>query len=269
MAKPRNFHGNFGLLQLVENGSDVKGEYQQGGTIEGVNKGGVYHCTWKNKGEQGLLKFEIINGVLTGSWKRGLEAGTMRGKWHGEEHQPETSWTIIHDIGTFYVFFGNLAANAATAAENGFVNEHIRKWEFEAKDERYSFLDFSADEKDAFFNDVYNALYVDETGQPTKSPFTQLDISHANLCEYYNEGIFIDRCVQTLFFTLFNLCKIDGLTHEQEHQLSWYIAQWKPACPKLESIEDLLQLLKIQGELGSILPDLPSDADSIGDNDPL
>ncbi|MDA9666449.1 hypothetical protein N9T48_00125 [bacterium] len=79
------FKGNFGTLELVvdDNGT-ASGTYQKGGTLSGTYKDGVFEGEWQNKGMEGLIKFTIVGDNLTGSWKKGLNPGAMKGKWNGK-----------------------------------------------------------------------------------------------------------------------------------------------------------------------------------------
>ncbi len=253
----RHFHGNFGFLQLaVDNDGNVHGTYGDDGTFRGRLHQGVYACTWKNGEEEGRLEFEISAGELTGRWKRGTEAGAMRGKWAGSEVEQEEGWHILHDIGTFYLFFGNLAKEAAQAAEIAFVNQEIRKWNLTIGERTYSFNALKAKEADAYFDVIYNALYCDDSGEPNKSPLEQLNASHAHLCDFFNEGVLDGGNIRTLMFSLFQLCEIDGFTDAQLQQLGWYVEQWQTACPEVESAARLIQLVRARKDLKNALGDV-------------
>lgn len=80
------FKGNFGTLELVvdDNGT-ASGTYQKGGTLSGTYKDGEFEGEWENKGMEGLVKFTVSEGTLTGRWKKGKDAGPMRGNWLGEQ----------------------------------------------------------------------------------------------------------------------------------------------------------------------------------------
>lgn len=77
------FKGNFGELDLVVEGEKAVGAYQEG-TLEGSFIDDKFEGIWQNKGLEGRVEFTITDGKLKGTWKKGLEAGPMRGKWFGE-----------------------------------------------------------------------------------------------------------------------------------------------------------------------------------------
>ena len=86
------FKGNFGTLELVvdDNGT-ASGSYQEGGILSGTFKEDKFEGEWENKGMGGLIKFTVSEGNLTGRWKKGKDAGPMRGNWLGEQNGYETS----------------------------------------------------------------------------------------------------------------------------------------------------------------------------------
>ena len=80
------FKGNFGTLELVvDDNGNASGIYQKGGTLAGTYKEGEFEGAWENKGMDGLVKFTVSEGTLTGRWKKGKDAGPMRGNWEGEQ----------------------------------------------------------------------------------------------------------------------------------------------------------------------------------------
>lgn len=85
------FKGNFGTLELVvdDNGA-ASGTYQKGGTLSGTYKDGEFEGEWENNAMEGLVKFAVSEGTLTGRWKKGKDAGPMRGNWLGEQIVSET-----------------------------------------------------------------------------------------------------------------------------------------------------------------------------------
>jgi len=78
------FKGNFGILELSIDGKNVTGVYQKDGELSGELIDNIFKGKWKNKGFEGLVEFTIIDNELTGSWKKGMESGPMKGKWHGK-----------------------------------------------------------------------------------------------------------------------------------------------------------------------------------------
>tara|TARA_B100000768_G_scaffold181101_1_gene202874 strand:+ start:285 stop:1013 length:729 start_codon:yes stop_codon:yes gene_type:complete len=85
------FKGNFGTLELVvDDNCTASGTYQEGGTLSGTYKDGEFEGEWENKGMEGLLKFTVSEGTLTGRWKKGKDSGAMRGNWSGEQIGSQT-----------------------------------------------------------------------------------------------------------------------------------------------------------------------------------
>ena len=78
------FLGNFGELTLNIIGTEATGTYQENGTLKGLFVNNTFKGQWENKGIEGLVKFTITDGKLEGHWKKGLQAGPMRGKWEGK-----------------------------------------------------------------------------------------------------------------------------------------------------------------------------------------
>ncbi len=78
------FEGNFGTINLtVESDGYAMGQYQDGGMLEGNFIDGEFKGEWRNKGMEGLVQFTVVDGQLNGTWKKGLDKGSMRGKWKG------------------------------------------------------------------------------------------------------------------------------------------------------------------------------------------
>ena len=85
------FKGNFGTLELVvDDNGNARGTYQEGGTLTGIFKEGEFEGDWENKGMEGLIKFTVSEGTLTGRWKKGKDFGPMRGNWLGEQIGSQT-----------------------------------------------------------------------------------------------------------------------------------------------------------------------------------
>ena len=76
--------GNFGELLLNVNGTKATGTFQENGTLKGAFINNIFKGYWKNKGMEGLIEFTITGDKLEGNWKKGLEPGSMKGKWEGE-----------------------------------------------------------------------------------------------------------------------------------------------------------------------------------------
>lgn len=83
------FKGNFGELTLNINGTEATGAYQENGILKGVYINNTFKGQWENKGLVGLVEFTITNGTLQGNWKKGLEEGSMKGKWEGELYEED------------------------------------------------------------------------------------------------------------------------------------------------------------------------------------
>jgi uncharacterized tellurite resistance protein B-like protein len=81
------FKGNFGELTLNINGTEATGTYQENGVLKGEFVNNTFKGQWENKGMEGLLEFTISGDKLLGNWKKGLELGTMKGKWEGKLQQ--------------------------------------------------------------------------------------------------------------------------------------------------------------------------------------
>jgi len=171
-------------------------------------------------------------------------------------------WNIIHDIATFYLFFGNLAVKAAQKKEWNIISENLKKWKFGIEKEGVSnnFEIKNAKHFENLVNEVYDALYIIDN-EPQKDPFEQLNNSHINLVNYFNSGVLNCAHLKTFLFTIYEICKIDSFTPEQEHQLKWYINQFKTVCPNVESIEHLIKLSKNLNNLKSGLNSLDIDTD--------
>jgi len=85
------FKGNFGTLELVvDDNGKASGTYQKGGTLSGTYKDGEFEGEWENNAMEGLVKFTVSEGTLTGRWKKGKDAGPMRGNWLGEQIGSQT-----------------------------------------------------------------------------------------------------------------------------------------------------------------------------------
>ena len=85
------FKGNFGTLELVvDDNGNASGTYQKDGTLAGTYKDGSFEGAWENKGMVGLVKFTVKEGRLNGKWKKGKDAGPMRGNWLGEQIGSQT-----------------------------------------------------------------------------------------------------------------------------------------------------------------------------------
>lgn len=110
------FKGNFGTLELiVDDNGNVKGMYQDGGTLSGILKLGEFEGEWQNKGMDGLIKFTIKEGRLNGKWKKDKTAGAMRGEWWGEQLVTDTQEKKAEELDTNRLPDGWSTASAMAA----------------------------------------------------------------------------------------------------------------------------------------------------------
>ena len=91
------FKGNFGELILNVNGTEATGTFQKNGTLKGAFINNTFKGQWENKGLEGLIEFTITGDKLEGNWKKGLEPGSMKGKWEGEIIDNEMSLNPEHE----------------------------------------------------------------------------------------------------------------------------------------------------------------------------
>ena len=92
------FKGNFGTLELVvDDNGNANGTFQKNGTLKGAFINNTFKGQWENKGMEGLIEFTITGDKLEGNWKKGLEPGSMRGKWEGEIIDDEMSPNSEHE----------------------------------------------------------------------------------------------------------------------------------------------------------------------------
>lgn len=91
------FKGNFGELILNVNGTEATGTFQKNGTLKGAFINNTFKGQWENKGLEGLIEFTITGDKLEGNWKKGLEPGSMKGKWEGEIIDNEMSPNPEHE----------------------------------------------------------------------------------------------------------------------------------------------------------------------------
>jgi len=97
------FKGNFGTLELtVEADGEARGIYQKNGILEGYWTEDSFSGEWTNQGMEGLVKFTVSEGKLEGNWKKGKDAGTMKGSWKGDllskEEVSETQKVVAETI---------------------------------------------------------------------------------------------------------------------------------------------------------------------------
>lgn len=236
------FKGNFGELDLAIDGDKAFGSYQEG-TLEGSYINGKFEGIWENKGLEGRVEFTIDNGKLNGTWKKGLEPGPMRGKWFGELIKDDTpsksknetinEWGIIHDIAVFYVFLGNLADGGAQEdAEWKEISERIQKWSVEVDNKRWGFPDNNPKSLGGFLDTIFDSLYM-ENGSAEKDPFIQVNESHSNLANYFNQGYIDCVDIKTFIDDLTAICTIRAIYMLQQQQLTFLKEQWSSVCSEI------------------------------------
>jgi hypothetical protein len=257
LGKTMTFHGNMGELKLKITGTKATGTYQGNGTLDGFFLDNTFKGQWKNKGMEGLVQFTILNNKLEGTWKKGLEAGPMKGKWEGDlqngtdieekSNGAQNQWNIIYDIFAFYTFFSNLTDGGIKEIESRFVLNDIQKWQFKIDGVDYGLKFGNPSSFAEMSKAVFDALYVDDKSV-SKNPFIQMDISHGNIAKYFNDGILDCISITTLFSSIQKLCELGGVSENQDNQLRWYVEQWIEVCPETEIVLLALDLGKNQSQ---------------------
>ena len=80
------FKTQHGELTIAQNGDNVTATYQDDGVCSGKLIGNKVEGIWKNKKDHGLFEWTFLsNDRFIGKYKSGLEKGTMRGKWDGNQ----------------------------------------------------------------------------------------------------------------------------------------------------------------------------------------
>ncbi|MDI1317749.1 hypothetical protein [Flavobacterium sp.] len=186
------FKGNFGELFLNISDTKTTGNYQENGVLSGDFVNNTFKGNWKNKGDEGLIVFTILDGKLSGSWKKGLQAGPMHGKWEGVlvDESDNTSKNVdvivkdIEDNGSLFEhldninpdkFYNELIANAKLIVEivtgTNEDDEIVDYWDFEdavleAEDENVILNDHGL----AYFfmdNTIYEVVVYIENNEGT------------------------------------------------------------------------------------------------------
>jgi len=213
-------------------------------------------CIGKNRAERIFLQLEK-DGIVSSKDENGKrKIISQKTNTPDLRETQDEEWTIIHDIAVYYVLFGMESASYVKAGQNkdslwcapewNYITEIMPKWEFKINGKVYG-VQNGSENLEAVLETVYNSLYMDNN-EPNKDPFIQLNISHSNLCNYFNEDIFIEGNVKTLLSSCFELCTIRDITEFQEKYLRNLTEQWNQACSSVESIIDLLDLLKQKNE---------------------
>tara|TARA_B100000767_G_scaffold57379_1_gene53095 strand:- start:606 stop:1853 length:1248 start_codon:yes stop_codon:yes gene_type:complete len=92
------FTGNFGTMELIiDDEGNAMGKYQKAATLEGTYIYNTFNGKWANKGMSGLVTFTVIDGKLSGNWKKGEEPGPMKSKWKGDLVAQEGETTPVEN----------------------------------------------------------------------------------------------------------------------------------------------------------------------------
>lgn len=79
------YETNNGELTISKNGDKYSGTYAQNGVISGKLSENKLEGQWNNNGLEGLFSFEFSeDGSFSGNFKKGLDPGSLRGKWTGK-----------------------------------------------------------------------------------------------------------------------------------------------------------------------------------------
>ena len=151
-------------------------------------------------------------------------------------------WTIIHDIGVFYMFFANLAG--MKEPEQDFIDEMLPKWNFGIDGINYGFSHGNPSDLNRTMSDIFIYLYGEDGKE---DPSDKVGKSHKNLAMYFNDGekpgkgSFTLGNLQTFLDTLYNLCLADGnVSPAQKDQLTVCCKQWQSVSGYAETILEKL-----------------------------
>ena len=155
------------------------------------------------------------------------------------------SWTIIHDIGVFYTYFGNLADGGIKNPEKEYINLTLPKWNLRIGDIDYGFDNGNPTDIGETLDCIFNEMYDESDPNP---PMIRVNVSHKNLVNYFNNNHIQKDNIGTFLHTLFHLSIYDGIiSRGQAHQLTYYCSQWSSMCPKAATLIDLLKIA-LQGQ---------------------
>jgi len=160
-----------------------------------------------------------------------------------QQQQEDEKWTIIHDLAVFYNYFANLADGTMKKEEMTIISDIMPKWKFIIDDVAYGLSCNNPANLEEVMNLAYDEMYGKDG---SKDPMERVNQSQKNFVDYYNKGgILNGQIIGTFLNTLYQISDADGvITEAQDHQLRWYINQWKPACSSAEKVEELLDLKK-------------------------
>ena len=176
----------------------------------------------------------------------------------------ENNWTIIHDLAVFYNYFGNLADGTMKNQEMKVISDIMPKWKFTIDNIAYGLSSNNPSSLEEVMNLAYDEMYGSD-GQ--SDPMERVNQSHMNFVNYFNKGgILNGNIIGTFLNTLYEISNADGVISEgQDHQLRWYINQWKPVCKSAEKVEALLNIKNTQDNLLESLADQGVPASDLND----
>ncbi len=162
-----------------------------------------------------------------------------------QQQQEDEKWTIIHDLAVFYNYFANLADGTMKKEEMTIISDIMPKWKFIIDDVAYGLSCNNPANLEEVMNLAYDEIYGKDG---SNDPMERVNQSQKNFVDYYNKGgILNGQIIGTFLNTLYQISDADGvITEAQDHQLRWYVNQWKPACSSAEKVEKLLDLKKTQ-----------------------
>jgi hypothetical protein len=76
------------------------------------------------------------------------------------------SWTIIHDIGVFYTYFGNLADGGIKNPEKEYINLTLPKWNLRIGDIDYGFDNGNPTDIGETLDCIFNEMYDESDPNP-------------------------------------------------------------------------------------------------------
>ena len=142
-----------------------------------------------------------------------------------EDESTEEQWTIIHDLGVFYMYFANLSDHPdgdLKKDELDYILKVYPKWAFNFDNVKYGFGNKNPSNLQETWDFIFSKMY--DNGDPMPS----VNQSHKNLIDYINKGLFTVRNLDTFLQTLYDLCMADNImTEGQKHQLTYYCEFFK------------------------------------------
>jgi uncharacterized tellurite resistance protein B-like protein len=149
------------------------------------------------------------------------------------EKSTEQQWTIIHDIGVFYMYFANLADHPdgdLKKDELDYILKVYPKWDITIDGVKYGFEHNNPSDLQETWDFIFSKMY--DNGDP----MPRINESHKNLVTYLNNGPFTASNLDTFVDTLYHLCMADGTISEgQKHQLIYYCEFFKSGSNSIKS----------------------------------